>query len=59
LKTICAETLMQNMESVTCAVERLIAKEMPERFGIILDDSAILRDFGKGLRQCLGRQLLR
>ncbi|KAF1783826.1 hypothetical protein GQ600_25382 [Phytophthora cactorum] len=37
LDPICVETLQRAMESLTRIVERYIAAEMPERFGLILD----------------------
>ncbi|KUG02223.1 hypothetical protein AM587_10000365 [Phytophthora nicotianae] len=37
LDPICVETLISAMESLTRIVERCIAAELPERFGLILD----------------------
>ncbi|RLN84615.1 hypothetical protein BBJ28_00021286 [Nothophytophthora sp. Chile5] len=37
LDQICVETLLRVMERLTQIVERYIAAEMPERFGLILD----------------------
>ncbi|POM62670.1 hypothetical protein PHPALM_28143 [Phytophthora palmivora] len=37
LDPICVETLLRAMEEVTRIVERLIAAEMPARFGVIFD----------------------
>ncbi|RLN51667.1 hypothetical protein BBJ28_00013573 [Nothophytophthora sp. Chile5] len=37
LDQICVETLLRAMERLTQIVERYIAAEMPERFGLILD----------------------
>ncbi|KAG6969003.1 hypothetical protein JG688_00005518, partial [Phytophthora aleatoria] len=38
LDSICVETLVAGMVNLTRAVERIIAGEMPERFGLILDE---------------------
>ncbi|KAF1791035.1 hypothetical protein GQ600_17375 [Phytophthora cactorum] len=40
--SICVETLVAGMVNLTRAVERIIAGEMPERFGLILDNDPLL-----------------